>query len=69
MSEEARNFLNSYGDFVTKVTSEPSMNQLSLDERMKEIDSSSPIESARLLTAALGRHHVVLGYCLYGPKT
>ena len=54
MSEEARNFLNSYGDFVTKVTSEPSMNQSSLDERMKEIDSSSPIESARLLTAALG---------------
>ena len=54
MSENARNFLNSYGDFVTKVTSEPSMNQLSLDERMKEIDTSSPIESARLLTAALG---------------
>ena len=54
MSEEARNFLNSYGDFVTKVTSEPSLNQSSLDERMKEIDASSPIESARLLTAALG---------------
>ena len=54
MSEEARNFLNSYGDFVTKVTSEPSMNQSSLDERMREIDSSSQIESARLLTAALG---------------
>ena len=54
MSEEARNFLNSYGDFVTKVTSEPSLNQTSLDKRMKEIDASSPIESARLLTAALG---------------
>ena len=54
MSEEARNFLKNYGDFVTKVTSEPSMNQSSLDERMKEIDSTSPIESARLLTAALG---------------
>tara|TARA_B100000768_G_scaffold120815_1_gene111790 strand:- start:36 stop:452 length:417 start_codon:yes stop_codon:yes gene_type:complete len=54
MSEETRNFLNSYGEFVTKVTSEPSMNQSSLDERMKEIDSTSPIESARLLTAALG---------------
>ena len=54
MSEEARNFLKSYGDFVTKVTSEPSMNQSSLNERMKEIDSTSPIESARLLTAALG---------------
>ena len=54
MSDEARNFLNSYGSFVTKVTSEPSLDQSSLDERMKEIDSSSPIESARLLTAALG---------------
>jgi len=54
MSEEARNFLKNYGDFVTKVTSEPSMNQSSLDERMKEIDSTSPIKSARLLTAALG---------------
>ena len=54
MSEEARNFLKHYGDFVTKVTSEPSMNQSSLNERMKEIDSTSPIESARLLTAALG---------------
>ena len=54
MSEEARNFLNDYGDFVTKVTSEPSLDQSSLDERMKEIDSTSPIKSARLLTAALG---------------
>jgi NTP pyrophosphatase (non-canonical NTP hydrolase) len=54
MSDEAREFLNSYGDFVTKVTSEPSLDQSSLDTRMKEIDSSSPIESARLLTAALG---------------
>ena len=43
MSDDAKKFLNSYGDFVTKVTSEPSLNQKSLDERMKEIDSSSPI--------------------------
>ena len=54
MSTEVKEFLNSYGDFVTKVTSEPSLNQNSLDARMKEIDSASPIESARLLTAALG---------------
>ena len=54
MSDEAKEFLNSYGDFVTKVTSEPSLDQSSLDARMKEIDSSSSIESARLLTAALG---------------
>ena len=31
MSDEARKFLNNYGDFVTKVTSEPSLNQTSLD--------------------------------------
>ena len=54
MSHEAKEFLNSYGDFVTKVTSEPSLNQNILDARMKEIDSSSPIESSRLLTSALG---------------
>ena len=54
MSNEAREFLNNYGDFVTKVTSEPSLDQNTLDARMKEIDSSSQIESARLLTAALG---------------
>ena len=54
MSDEVRKFLNSYGEFVTKVTSEPSLDQKSLDARMKEIDSSSAIESARLLTAALG---------------
>jgi NTP pyrophosphatase (non-canonical NTP hydrolase) len=54
MSDDARNFLNSYGDFVTKVTSKPSLDQSTLDARMKEIDSSSQIESARLLTAALG---------------
>ena len=54
MSDEAKEFLNSYGNFVTKVTSEPSLDQGSLNARMKEIDSASPIESARLLTAALG---------------
>ena len=54
MNNEAREFLNNYGDFVTKVTSEPSMDQTTLDARMKEIDSSSQIESARLITAALG---------------
>ena len=54
MSDEAKKFLRNYGDFVTKVTSEPSLDQNNLDARMKEIDSSSVIESARLLTAALG---------------
>ena len=54
MSDEVRKFLNSYGEFVTKVTSEPSLDQKNLDARMREIDSMSPIKSARLLTAALG---------------
>ena len=54
MSDEARKFLHNYGDFVTKVTSEPSLDQTTLDARMKEIDSSSQTESARLITAALG---------------
>ena len=52
MKDEVKKFLNAYGDFVTKVTSKPSLNQSSLDERMKEIDSSSEIKSARLITAA-----------------
>ncbi len=54
MSKEARNFLNSYGDFVTKVTSEPSTNQSRLSRRMKGLYDSSPIDTTRLLTAALG---------------
>ena len=54
MKDEVKKFLNAYGDFVTKVTSKPSLNQSSLDERMKEIDSSYDIKSARLITAALG---------------
>ena len=54
MSEDIKKFLNNYGDFVTKVTSEPSLDQDILNTRMKEIDSSTQIESARLITAALG---------------
>tara|TARA_Y100000590_G_C15277640_1_gene847541 strand:- start:248 stop:664 length:417 start_codon:yes stop_codon:yes gene_type:complete len=54
MSDEIKKFLNSYGDFVTKVTSEPSLSLDALQERLKEIDHESEIESARLLTAALG---------------
>tara|TARA_Y100000816_G_scaffold149298_1_gene106110 strand:+ start:2547 stop:2963 length:417 start_codon:yes stop_codon:yes gene_type:complete len=54
MSNIVREFLNNYGEFVTKVTSEPSLDQSSLDARMREINSSSNIQSARLLTAALG---------------
>ena len=62
MSEDVKKFLNSYGDFVTKVTSEPSLDLNILHARMKEIDSSSPIESARLFTAALGLGSETVSY-------
>ena len=54
MSKEVKSFLNEYCDFVTKVTSQPSLDQKALIQRMEEIDSESNIKSARLLTAALG---------------
>ena len=54
MKDETKKFFKNYSDFVTKVTSKPSLDQANLDTRMRELDSSSPVESARLLTAALG---------------
>ena len=54
MSKEVKSFLNEYCDFVTKVTSQQSLDQKALIQRMEEIDSESNIKSARLLTAALG---------------
>ena len=54
MSEEVKKFFNTYSDFVTKVTSDPSLDLETLIARLKEIDSSSDIKSARLLTAAMG---------------
>ena len=53
MSNEVKKYLNEYADFVTKVTSEPSLESSSLKERMDEIDDAG-IFSPRLLTAALG---------------
>ena len=54
MSEDVKKFFDKYGDFVTKVTSQPSLDQSSLEARLRDIESSSPIKPARLLTAALG---------------
>ena len=55
MSEEnIKNYLKEYCDFVTNVTSKPSLDQKALFERMEEIESESNIKPARLLTAALG---------------
>ena len=54
MGNEVKDYLSDYCDFVTKVTSEPSLDQKALFERMEEIETESNIKSARLLTAALG---------------
>jgi hypothetical protein len=53
MSNEVKKYLNEYADFVTKVTSEPSLKSSSLKERIDEIDDAG-IFSPRLITAALG---------------
>ena len=54
MSDEVKKFFNTYSDFVTKVTSDPSLDLEALIERLQEIDSTSDIKSARLLTSAMG---------------
>ena len=54
MSEEIKNFFSTYTDFVTKVTSDPSIDLDSLKNSFDDIESSSPIKTPRLLTAALG---------------
>ena len=54
MSAEIKNFFKTYTDFVTKVTSDPSLDLDALIDRLKQIDTSSDIKSARLLTAAMG---------------
>ena len=54
MSEEVKEFFSTYTEFVTKVTSEPSLDLKSLKKSLEEIEEKSPIASARLLTAALG---------------
>jgi len=54
MSNEIKDFFKTYSDFVTKVTSDPSLDLDALMDRLKEVDASSDIKSARLLTAAMG---------------
>ena len=54
MSEEIKEFFKTYTDFVTKVTSDPSLDLEALNESFKEIESKSDIKTPRLLTAALG---------------
>ena len=54
MSDEIKKFFNTYTDFVTKVTSDPSLNLEDLNARFAEIENESNIKTPRLLTAALG---------------
>ena len=54
MSEEIKKFFTTYTDFVTKVTSNPSIELDSLKESFDEIEKKSGIKTPRLLTAALG---------------
>jgi len=50
---EIKKYLKEYSDFVTKVTSDPSLNSDSLKKRINEIDEAN-IAAPRLITAALG---------------
>jgi len=54
MSQEVKDFFTTYSDFVTKVTSEPSLDLDALKKSMDDIESDSDIKMPRLLTAALG---------------
>ena len=54
MSEEIKKFFNTYTDFVTKVTSEPSIDLDALKKSFDNIEKNSDIKTPRLLTAALG---------------
>ena len=54
MSEEIKKFFRTYTDFVTKVTSDPSLDLEALKKSFIEIEEKSDIKTPRLLTAALG---------------
>ena len=54
MSQEVKDFFTTYSDFVTKVTSDPSLDLEALSESFNKIEDNSSIKTPRLLTAALG---------------
>ena len=54
MTEEVKKFFETYTDFVTKVTSDPSLDLDALSESFNKIEENSSIKTPRLLTAALG---------------
>ena len=51
--KEAKEFFNVYCDFVTKVTSDPSLKIEDLKESLDNIQNNSDIDVPRLLTGAL----------------
>ena len=51
---DAKQIFETYCDFVTKVTSEPSLDIDSLKEVIEKIQNESEIDAPRILTAALG---------------
>ena len=52
--ENAEKFFETYCDFVTKVTSDPSIDLDQLKKSFDQIEEGSNIKTPRLLTAALG---------------
>ena len=54
MSQEVKDFFSTYGDFVKKVTSDPSIDLVALKKSFDDIEAASSIKMPRLLTAALG---------------
>ena len=54
MSEEIKKFFTTYTDFVTKVTSDPSIELDALKQSFNDIEEKSDIKTPRLITAALG---------------
>ena len=54
MSEEIKKFFTTYTDFVTKVTSDPSIDLDALKKSFEDIEANSSIKTPRLLTAAFG---------------
>jgi len=51
---DAKEFFSTYCNFVTKVTSEPSLDIEALKQSLDRIEHDSPIDVPRLLTSALG---------------
>ena len=51
---DAKEFFSTYCNFVTKVTSEPSLDIEALKQSLDRIEQDSPIDVPRLLTSALG---------------